>query len=101
MLPRLGRSIRRPDGDGPLVGVVGREQLRHLLDQAGGLGDHLVGGIDRAGVVLQCADRFDEPAVVRSTAGGRDRRVESAAGMRVDGLFGGHPLTVLPSSLSG
>ena len=50
-------------------------------------------------MVLQGADGFDEPAVVGSTAGGRFGRVEPPPGCASE--FGGHPLTVLPSSSAG
>ncbi len=68
----------------PLVGVVGRQQAIQLVERVGGLGDHLVGSVCGAGVVLQLADGVDEPAVVGATAGGRYRRVEPAADVLVD-----------------
>jgi hypothetical protein len=47
-------------------------------------------------MVLQCADRFDEPAVVRAAAGGGLDRAEIAAAMLLC-EFGGHTVTVLPA----
>ena len=55
-------------------------------------------------MVLQRADRLDEPAVVRSASGGGHGRVEFPAGVRLDGLLGGHSITVLlvaPDGLPG
>jgi hypothetical protein len=78
----------------PLVGVVGREQLRHLFEQVRRLGDDLVGCIGGAGVVLHCADRFDEPAVVGSAPGGGLDGAEIAAAMLLC-VFGGHPIKLL------
>ena len=65
----VGQIHPAPRRRGPLVGVIRRQKRRHLLDQVGGLGDHVVGCVRSTGVVLQCADGVDEPAVVGSTLG--------------------------------
>ena len=94
MLPRTGRSIRRPDGDRHSSVSKGVSSAGQLVQQVGGLGDHRVRRVDRTGVVLQRADTVDEPAVIRSALGARVGRVESAAGM--PRVVGGHQNTVLP-----
>src|SRR5215471_18435111 len=81
----------------PFVGLIGGQQRRDLFDQVGGFGDHLVGRVGAAGVVLQRAHRLDEPAVIGPASIGGVGRVEPAAWVgagRVD--FWGHPVTVLP-----
>ena len=56
-------------------------QVNHLadwiVDQIGGFRDHPVRSVGRAGMVLQCPDGLDEPAVVASAAGGGLNRAES------------------------
>jgi hypothetical protein len=83
----------------PLVGVVWRKQFRCGLDQIGRFGDHRVGRVGRAGVVLQRPDGLDEPAVVGSAVGGGLNWAEIAAAVFLC-VFGGHTVTVLRGLLA-
>jgi len=66
MLPRFGKSMRRPDGvahssvsNGPSNSETFSTRLAASLITSSGC-------IDRTGMVLQRAYRLDEPAVVRA-----------------------------------
>src|SRR5882757_6625955 len=89
------RQVDAAPGRGrPLIGIERAEQLRDLFDQVGRLADHLVGRIDRTGMVLQRAYRLDEPAVVRAALARRFGRIETTT--RMSRMFAGHQNTVLP-----
>src|ERR1700758_4478184 len=78
------------------------EQRRHLPDQIGRLGDHVVWRIHGAGVILQGADGPDEPAVVGTAFGGRNGGVEPATSVllkRVTGHPGHATSAALPASV--